>query len=89
MDKHRLAESAKHQLLLVYFLMSFKTPKGDGIFKEKLTGGLKNDIKIFLINFHKSSRKSETLHLDGLVLSKNAKIQMEKYRRVMPLDTEE
>ena len=34
-----------------------------------LTGGLKNDISNF-INFHASSRKSENLHFDGLVLSK-------------------
>ena len=44
------------------------TLKGDAIFKEKLAGGLKNDIKN-LINFHASSRKSENLHFDGLVLS--------------------
>ena len=34
------------------------TLKDDAIFKEKLTGGLKNDIRN-LINFHASSRKSE------------------------------
>ena len=43
--------------------------RGDAIFKEKLTGGLKND-KRNLVNFHRSSRKSENLHFDGLVLSK-------------------
>ena len=42
--------------------------KGDAIFKEKLTGGLKNDIKI-LVNFHASSRKSENLHFDDFVQS--------------------
>ena len=45
------------------------TLKGDAIFKEKLTGGLKNDRRN-LINFHASSRKSEYLHFDGLILSK-------------------
>ena len=34
------------------------TLKGDAIFKEKLTGDLKNDIRN-LINFHESSSKSE------------------------------
>ena len=43
--------------------------KCDAIFKEKLTGGLKNDIKN-LVNFYASSCKSENLHYDGLVLSK-------------------
>ena len=42
------------------------TIKGDTIFKEKLTGGLKNYIRN-LINFHASSRKSENLGFDGLV----------------------
>ena len=40
------------------------TPKGDAIFLKKLTGGLKNDIRNFVI-FHASSRKSENLHFDG------------------------
>ena len=48
------------------------TLKGDPIFKEKLTGGLRNDIKN-LINFHASSRKSEKLHFDGLILYKACK----------------
>ena len=34
--------------------------KSDAIFKEELTGGLKNDIRN-LINFHASSRKSKNL----------------------------
>ena len=44
------------------------TLKGDAIFKEKLTGGLKNDIKN-LVNFHGSSRKSKKFHFDVLLLS--------------------
>ena len=44
------------------------TMKGDVIFKEKLTGCLKNDIRN-LVNFHGSSRKSENLHFDELLLS--------------------
>ena len=43
------------------------TLKGDAIFKEKLTGGLKNDLN--LVNFHGSSQKSKNLHFDGLLLS--------------------
>ena len=43
------------------------TLKGDAIFKEKLTGGLKNDI-MNLVNLHGNSRKSENLHYDGLLL---------------------
>ena len=49
------------------------TLKCDAIFKEELTGGLKNDIRN-LINFHASSPKSKNLHFDGLVLSKAYKI---------------
>ena len=44
------------------------TLKSDAKFKEKLAGGLKNDIRKF-VNFHASSRKSENLHFDGLLLS--------------------
>ena len=54
-----------------------KTLKGDAIFKEKLTGGLKNDIRN-LVNFHASSRKSENLHFDALFLSKAYKVLDEK-----------
>ena len=53
------------------------TLKGDVIFKQKLTGGLKNDIRN-LINFHASSCKSENLHFDGLVLSKAFNVLAEK-----------
>ena len=51
--------------------------KGDAIFKEKLAGGLKNDIRN-LIDFHVSSRKSEKLHFDGLVFSEVYKVLNEK-----------
>ena len=49
------------------------TLKGDAVFKEKLTHGLKNDIRN-LINFHASSRKSESWHYDGLLFSKAYKV---------------
>ena len=45
----------------------------DAIYKQKLTGGLKNDIRN-LINFHASSCKSETLDFFGLALSKAYKV---------------
>ena len=53
------------------------TLKSDAQFKGKLTRGLKNDIKN-LVNFHASSRKSENLHFDGIVLSKAYKVLDEK-----------
>ena len=56
------------------------TLKGDAIFKEKLTGGLKNDIRN-LVNFHASSRKPENLHFDGHILSKAYKVLGEKVQR--------
>ena len=40
------------------------TMKGDAIFKEKLTGGLKNDTRN-LVNFYGSREKSGNLHFDG------------------------
>ena len=45
------------------------TLKGGAKFKRKLTCGLKNDI-MNLVNFHVSSRKSENLHFDWMLLSK-------------------
>ena len=50
------------------------------IFKEKLTSGLKNDIRN-LVNFHVSSSKSENLHFDGLVLSKAYNVFSEKGKK--------
>ena len=44
------------------------TLTGDAKFKRKLTSGLKNDIRN-LVNFHASSRKSENLHFDQMLLS--------------------
>ena len=56
------------------------TLKGDTKFKEKLTRGMKNNIRN-LITFHVSSRKSEYLHFYGLVLSKAYKVLDEKVRK--------
>ena len=56
------------------------TLKGDAIFKEKLTGCLKNDIRNW-VNFDVSSRKSENLLFDGLVLSREYKVFNEKVQK--------
>ena len=56
------------------------TPKGDVIFKEKVTGRLKKNMRN-LVNFHASSRKSENLHFDGLILSKAYKVLDEKVQK--------
>ena len=58
------------------------TLNGYVIFKEKLTGGLKNELKKRnLVSFHASSCKSEYVHLDGLVLSKANKDLDEKAQK--------
>ena len=57
------------------------TLKGDATFKEKLTSGLKNDIRNLVNNFHASSRKSENLHFDGLVLFKAYIVLDEKVKK--------
>ena len=56
------------------------TMKGDAKFKGKLICGLKKDIKN-LVNFHASSRKSENLHLDQILLSKAYKDLDEKVQK--------
>ena len=53
------------------------TLKGHAKFKGKLTCCLKNDIGN-LIKFHGSSRKSENLNFDGLLLSKAYIVLVEK-----------
>ena len=56
------------------------TLKGNAKFKGKLTCGLKNDLRN-LVNFRASSRKSENLHFDGLLLSKGFKVLDEKVQK--------
>ena len=56
------------------------TLKSDAKFKEKLTCGLKNNIRN-LFNFHASSRKSENLHFDQIVLTKAYKDLDEKIQK--------
>ena len=53
---------------------------GDAKFKGKLTRGLKNDMRN-LVNFHASSRKSENLYFDGLLLFKADKVLDEKVQK--------
>ena len=62
------------------------TLKDDAEFKGKLTCGLKNDIR-YLVNFRASSRKSENLHFDGLLLSKAYKVLDKKSREELCLMT--
>ena len=54
--------------------------KSYAIFKEKLTCGLKNDIRN-LVNFNGSICKPENVHFDGLVLFKTYKVLDEKVQR--------
>ena len=56
------------------------TLKGDAIFEEKLTSGLKNGTRN-LVNFHVSSQKSENLHFHGLLLSIAYKISARKAQK--------
>ena len=56
------------------------TLKGDAIFKQKLTGCLKNGIRN-LINFHASSPKGENLNFNGLALSKAYNVLDEKVEK--------
>ena len=56
------------------------TLKSDAKFKGKMTRGLKNGIRN-LVNFHASSRKSEILHFDGLLMSKAYEILDEKVQK--------
>ena len=64
------------------------TLKDDAIFQENLTDGLKNDMRN-LVNFHASSRKSENLHFDVLVLSQAYKVLDEKVQKSYVSCTEE
>ena len=57
------------------------TLKKDPNFEEKLTFCLKNDM-MNLVNFTPSSRKSENLHFDGLLLWKVCNVWAKKYRGV-------
>ena len=56
------------------------TLKSDEKFKGQPSRGLKNDIKN-LVNFHVTSRKSENLQFNGLLLSKAYKVLDEKVQK--------
>ena len=49
--------------------LSFLTLKSDAKFEEKLTCGLKNDIRD-LTNFHQSTGKCQNWNFNGVLLSK-------------------
>ena len=53
---------------------------GDTKFKEKLTGGFKNDTRS-LVNFDASNQKSENSHLDRLFLSMAYKASAKKLQK--------
>ena len=53
---------------------------GNAMCKENLAVGLRNGIRN-VINFHASSRKSENVQFDGLVLSKAHKASDEKVQK--------
>ena len=56
------------------------TLMGDAKFTGRLTCGLKSDIRN-LVNFHASSRKSENIHFDWILLSKTYKDLDEKMQK--------
>ena len=64
------------------------TLKTEAKFKGKLICGLKKDRRN-LVNFHASSRKSENLHLDWILLSKAYTDLDEKVQKSQSDDTEE
>ena len=64
------------------------TLKGDAKVKERLTPGLKNDVR-YLFNFYASSRKPGKLPFDGLLLSKAYEDLNEKVQKSYVYDTEE
>ena len=62
--------------------------KCDGKFEEKLTCGLKNDMRN-LTNFHYSTPKSQNWDLHGILYQKWKMYELKIYRGVMCHGTEE
>ena len=60
---------------------------GNAMCKENLAVGLRNSLRN-VINFHASSRKSENVQVDGLVLSKAHKASDEKVQKVYGLKSD-
>ena len=56
------------------------TVKNDAVFIEKLTGGLKNDLRN-LIDFDASSHKSKNVHFDRILLPRGHKVLDEKVQK--------
>ena len=55
--------------------------KIDAKFEEKLTCGLKNDVRD-LVNFRQTTQKSKNLHFDELLLLKLYNIWAKKKQRI-------
>ena len=55
--------------------------KSNATFKGKLTCGLLNDVRN-LVNFHASSRKSNNLNFNGLLLSKTYNVLDERVQKI-------
>ena len=64
------------------------TLKSDAKFKEKLTCGLKYDIRN-LVNFHPTTQKSENFTSMGYFCPKYMRFELKKYRGVIFHDTEQ
>ena len=60
--------------------------KSDAMFKEKLTRGCKCDIRN-LVNFHATTQKSKNLFSMGPFCPLYARLELQKYRRVIFYDT--
>ena len=64
------------------------TLNSEAKFEEEPTCRCKNDMRN-LGNFHASTGKSQTLHFDGVLMSKVYKVLAKKYGGVMRHDTEQ
>ena len=64
------------------------TLESDAKLEEKLTCGLKNDMRN-LANFHQSILKSQNWDFDGVLLYRVENVELKIYRGVMGCDNEE
>ena len=60
--------------------------KSDTKFEEKLTLGSKNDMRN-LVNFHRTTQKSENFTSRGYFCPKYMRFELKKYRAVIFYDT--
>ena len=81
---YKMFELKEYRGIMRYYtenhVLCVMTLKSDTIFKEKLNGGLKTDIRN-LVNFHASSPKPKNVRFDWLVWSKACKVLDEKVQR--------